>query len=89
MSGVIIITLLSFIFGLLLSITYYYLNKEDEQMKKIEAMLPGFNCNVCGFGSCKGMVKQALADISNLKKCRFLKPERLREIEEYIKAINK
>ncbi|MDD4036315.1 MAG: (Fe-S)-binding protein [Bacilli bacterium] len=85
MPGIVIITSIAFILSVIISIIHYFINKEDTHLKEIEALLPGFNCNACGFGVCKTMAEKALIDADNLVKCRFLKEDKITEIKRCIK----
>ena len=58
MIGVIIITVVAFILSLVLVFIEGAVNTKED---KIRALLPGYNCGGCGYGSCDGMAK-ALAD---------------------------
>ena len=51
------------------------------------ALLPGYNCGGCGYGSCDGMAK-ALADkTGDIDKCRPMKKEEKEKLKEYIKQM--
>ena len=84
MIGVIIITVVAFILSLVLVFIEGAVNiKED----KIRALLPGYNCGGCGYGSCDGMAK-ALADkTGDIDKCRPMKKEEKEKLKEYIKQM--
>ncbi len=84
MVGIIVMTVTSLILGLILALVDQYINKDIKEVKDIEIMLPGYNCNSCGMGSCRGMAEHAIIDSNNLKRCRFLKKEQLQEIITYI-----
>ena len=82
MQGIIILTITGFVMGVILvSLNdLFKKNKSDDFLK----LLPGYNCNSCGFGSCKGMSEAMLKDIENYKKCRPLRGEALKKMEEFI-----
>lgn len=84
MIGVIIITSLALIFGIIITILESKLDDSTEE-KTYLSLLPGYNCGACGFGSCSGMAKKMCEDINNYKKCKPLKGEKLEELENYIK----
>lgn len=81
MIGIMIVTLIGLFSGIIISIVSSKLiNKED----KILELLPLYNCNKCGFGSCSGMSKAAINDINCLNKCKFLSQDMKIKIEELL-----
>lgn len=80
MIGILIMTVLAFILSLVLVIIYGKTEHED-----YIKYLPGYNCGVCGFGSCKGMSEAMKQDIDNYKKCKLLKGEALEKMEQMVK----
>lgn len=82
MLGIIIIT----VFAFLISIILVYLDSDKKNTKKEEYLkrLPGYNCGACGYGSCEGMAEAMCKKVENYKKCKPLKGEKLKEMEEYI-----
>lgn len=83
MIGIIIMTVLALILSLILVIVDTKLNKEDKSEIYLE-LLPGYNCGTCGYAGCKGMSEAMLEDINNYKKCKPLRGEKLKKLEEYI-----
>lgn len=84
MIGVIIITIVAFILSLVLVFIEGAVNTKED---KIRALLPGYNCGGCGYGSCDGMAK-ALADkTGDIDKCRPMKKEEKEKLKEYIKQM--
>ena len=83
MIGIIIMTILALILSLILVIVDTKLNKEDKSEIYLE-LLPGYNCGACGYAGCKGMSEAMLEDINNYKKCKPLRGEKLKKLEEYI-----
>ena len=57
----------------------------DERETAVLEALPGNNCGVCGYAGCQGMSEAMVEDINNYKKCKLLRGDRLKELEEYIK----
>lgn len=53
-------------------------------VQKYLDLLPGYNCNACGFGSCRGMAEAMLQDKMNYQKCRPLKGEKKEKLEKSI-----
>ena len=83
MIGILIFTITALILGTLLVLTDNHFKKEDD---KIEKYLPGYNCGVCGFGSCAGMKEAILENPENYKKCKLLKNK---EAIEYFESQKK
>lgn len=84
MIGIIILTLTALICSIILVTIDKYANKETKETKIIE-LLPGYNCNGCGFGSCSGMAKALLEDANAIDRCRPIKKEEAEKLKEYIK----
>ena len=84
MMGIIILTVTALIISVILVILEDKLNKQDKEFDTIRKLLPGYNCGACGYGSCDGMVKAILEDKEAYKKCKPLRGEKLKELEEYI-----
>lgn len=78
MIGILILTVLGLISGIIIVVISNCAT--DINQEKIEKMLPGYNCNACGFGSCKGMAANAIKDCNCLKKCKPLSKEKYQEI---------
>lgn len=70
MIGIIIFTITGLILGLILVLLD---NKFKDEDKEILKHLPGYNCGVCGFGSCEGMKEKILENKENYKKCKLIK----------------
>lgn len=84
MIGIIIMTVLAFILGLILVIIDSRINKKSKSEIYLD-LLPGNNCGVCGYAGCQGMSEAMVEDIDSYKKCRLLRGDKLKELEEYIK----
>lgn len=84
MIGIIIMTLLALILGLVLVLIDSKINKKSKSEIYLE-LLPGYNCGACGYAGCKGMSEAMLEDVNNYKKCKPLRGDKLKELEEYIK----
>ena len=87
MIGIVILTLLALVLSVILVTIEQKLNKKEKGEEQFSKLLPGYNCGACGFGSCDGMAKAMMKDIDNYKKCKPLRGELLKEMEEYIKNI--
>lgn len=89
MIGIIVLTLTALILSIALVFIDDKLNKKNRKAEEIRKLLPGYNCGVCGFGSCDGMCNAIMEDLDNYKKCKPLKGESLQLMEEYINKIKK
>ena len=86
MQGIIILTVMALLLGIILSITQELLR--DKRVDELEKMLPGYNCGACGHGSCKGMAEAILASKEEYKKCRILKGDKLANLEKYLEKLD-
>ena len=84
MMAIIILTVVAFIFSLILVFLDGKVNNNDLKDEYLK-LLPGYNCGSCGFGSCKGMSEAMLKDPLNYKKCRPMRGEVLAKMEAYLK----
>lgn len=89
MIGIIILTSVALLLGIMLVLTDLFINKKDDKEEEFLKRLPGYNCGACGYGSCSGMAKEMLNDIECYKKCRPLRGDKLKEMEEYIENLKK
>lgn len=80
MIGVIILTIIAFIFSVILVLI------DNKKENNYINYLPGINCGGCGYGSCEGMCKAIEEDFENYKKCRVLRGEKL---EKFLKECKK
>lgn len=83
MIGILIVTIIAFLLSLIIVILDAKLNTNNKEKIYLD-LLPGYNCGACGYGSCNGMAKKMCEDINNYKKCRPLKGEKLKIMEEYL-----
>lgn len=88
MIGVLLLTFLTFLFSIILVNIDLTLNRKDKKIEKIRALLPGYNCGGCGFASCDEMASKILEDVLNYQKCRPLKGESKKELEDYLEGLN-
>lgn len=86
MIGIFILTITGFI----MSVILVFLNSLFKETKSEDylKLLPGYNCNSCGFGSCKGMSEAMVQNVNNYKKCRPLRGENLKKMEEFVRKEN-
>jgi Na+-translocating ferredoxin:NAD+ oxidoreductase RNF subunit RnfB len=87
MIGILILTVVALILGIILVLTDLFINKKDKKEEEYLKRLPGYNCGSCGYGSCSGMAKAMLENIEAYKKCRPLRGDKLKEMEEYVENI--
>lgn len=85
MIGIIIFSSIAFILSILLVVADHVINSKRNIEDDIVKLLPGYNCGACGFSGCPGMAKAILSDKEAYKKCRPLKEDRRKELEEFIK----
>lgn len=85
MLGILIITLMSFIFSLLLVVTNYYLNQVDPRIEEVLGLLPGYNCGACGFAGCPGLAEQIVKAGISPRKCKPMKKEQYEKLTAYLK----
>lgn len=88
MIGIFIATITAFILSIILVNVDELINNKNKLEQQFEELLPGYNCGVCGFGNCAGMAKAMEEDVYNYKKCKPLRGEKLREMEQFIKMNN-
>ena len=84
MIGVICFTVITFVLSLVIVILNDHLFKRKTKKDKLLELLPGYNCGVCGFGSCSGMREELIKDKNVINKCRIIKNK-----EEILKLLNK
>lgn len=80
MIGVLIFTLLAFVFAIIITTVASKTHGTDE----IEALLPGYNCGACGYKGCAHLASEIAKDPMLYKKCRTLRGEALAKMEAYI-----
>ncbi len=72
MIGILILTILGLIIGIILvSIDNKY--KKDDKVTKIYKLLPLYNCGGCGYINCNNMAKEICNDVNCVYKCKPLK----------------
>ena len=76
---------IAFVFGLLLTILISIFDRKEIEEEEIIKHLPGYNCGVCGFGSCSGMAKAILEDPRNYEKCRPMRKNEKEAFQTYLK----
>lgn len=85
MTGIIILTSLGLILSILIVIVDSKLGKSNHKVDEILKMLPGYNCNACGYNGCKGMAEALLKDPKAYLKCRPMTKETKKVMEDYFK----
>jgi Na+-translocating ferredoxin:NAD+ oxidoreductase subunit B len=84
--SVIVMAVLAGILAGLLSIAYSKLKVEkDPRVEKIEELLPGVNCGVCGFASCQEFAEKLIKHEVSVEKCKIT--ARNKEAAEKIEKI--
>lgn len=82
MIGIIIITVLALIFGIVLVNLDKTFSKDSVE---IEKLLPGYNCGACGYKGCSDLAQKISEDPALYQKCRVLKGDNLVKMQNYLK----
>ncbi len=85
MVGILIMTVFSFLLGLILIIVEAKIGKDEDLEKEFEKLLPGYNCGACGYDTCRGMSVAMMEDPLNYQKCKPLRGDKLKEMEAYLR----
>ena len=88
MIGILIMTFVAFILSIVLVYAEYKFKPKENKGEEYLKLLPGYNCGACGFGSCKGMSEAMNINKNNYKKCKPLKGDSLKKMEEYLNIKN-
>jgi len=80
--GIIILTIVTFIIGILLSLLNMYLFSDNEKIKIVHHLLPGYNCGSCGKAGCKNFAEAIVQNNEDPKKCRPLRDAAYEKIIE-------
>lgn len=60
--------------------------KEDERVKALTKLLPGYNCGVCGYPGCKEMAVAILSGkVKQISQCKPSRENEREAIIEYLK----
>ena len=89
MIGILILTGTALILGTFFLLTDLKINKKDIKEEEFLKKLNGYNCGSCGFGSCSGMACEMCKNLEAYKKCRPLRGDKLKEMEEYVNSLKK
>ena len=82
MIGILILTLVALIFGIILvNLESKLVNKADE----IKELLPNYNCGACGYKGCEDLALAISKDPTLYTKCRVLRGDNLIKMQEYLK----
>lgn len=79
------ITLTSLILSIVIVFLDAKLNPRDELKEELINLLPGYDCGMCGFGSCAGMADAIINNSDSYLKCRPLKAIEKEEIVAYLR----
>lgn len=74
--------------GLLLAVASKYLEvKEDERVRRVQEMLPGYNCGACGEPGCNGLaIKLVNGEAKRVSLCKPIKEDAKIAIKEYLNS---
>ncbi len=82
MIGVVILTIIALVIGIIIvGIDNKY--SKNDKVSKILKLLPGYNCGGCGYINCNNMASQICNNKECLYKCRPLKDK-----EAVLKKVN-
>lgn len=82
MIGIVIITVIAFLFSMILVYLDVFLDNQEEVVVKL---LPGYNCGACGYKGCQDLANHIVEEPLLYKKCRVLKGDNLIKMQEFIK----
>jgi Na+-translocating ferredoxin:NAD+ oxidoreductase subunit B len=77
------------VMGIIIVLVDLKYNKVDLEQKEILDLLPGYNCGMCGYGSCQGMTDAMMFEPLEYKKCRPMKKEQIEEMLAYLRKKRK
>lgn len=89
MIGILIMTFVALLLSILLVFIDAFANGKNQKSEEYLELLPGYNCGACGFGSCKGMSEAMCENVLNYKKCKPLRGEKLKKMEEFLNLNSK
>lgn len=77
----IILLIMGILLGILLGYADKFLKvKQDPRLEKINKLMPGYNCGVCGHPGCSAFATALLEGSGKLSECKPLKPDDAAEI---------
>lgn len=84
MTAILILTITALLLSIIIVFVDYEINSIDEKQDDFLRLLPGYNCGMCGFNNCKGMSVAMLEEPNNYKRCKPLKGQNLKDMEDYL-----
>jgi Na+-translocating ferredoxin:NAD+ oxidoreductase subunit B len=84
-----VLTITSCILSVVIVLIDLKYNKVEEEAQEILNLLPGYNCGMCGYGSCQGMTDAMMFEPLEYKKCRPMKKEQIEEMLAYLRKKRK
>lgn len=84
-----IIFVIAIILGLGLAVAnkYFYV-QDDDREQRIEEILPGYNCGVCGYVGCEAMAKAIIeGEVEYANACKVISEESAKKLKNYCKTI--
>lgn len=84
MKEILIVGITVIVFDIILIVVHKLLKSQQKEVQKYLDLLPGYNCNACGFGSCRGMAEAMVKDKMNYQKCKPLRGEKREVLEKSI-----
>ncbi len=87
MMGILIITTTAFLLALFIMFISERFKSENEEEQFVK-LLPGYNCGVCGYGTCQGLAKEMIKNSIFYQKCKPLRGDALKKMETYLRGKN-
>lgn len=84
MLGIILFTSIAFVISIILVVINYLLNKNENKIDKVTTLLPGYNCQSCGFSGCYDMAVNIVSKGADPHWCKFMNEEQLKSIKDYL-----
>ncbi len=81
MIGIIVITILAFVFGVII----VNIDNKSSKADEIVNLLPGYNCGACGYKGCEHLAREIANNPMLYTKCRTLRGDNLLKMKEYLK----
>ncbi len=86
MIGVLIVTLIALFLSIFLVLINHFLNKKDQRVEDVLALLPDYNCGACGFPGCHELANQIVNHNEDPKKCKPIREEQYNNIIKYLES---